>query len=154
MHVKSSKGLLTSGANSQTTPLQMIHGLTFPCESLVVLVVKYHYCHQENDILQTKNVAHIFYWCDKRNKGVLIWLICCCCYGLVTKCPACPGFPVLNYLPEFAQTHVYWVSDAIQPSYPLSLLLLLPSVFLSSNSPLIIYIYGSSYSWVDQVMPS
>ena len=32
-----------------------------------------------------------------------------------------PGFPVLHYLPEFAQTHVHWVSDAIQPSHPLSL---------------------------------
>ena len=31
-----------------------------------------------------------------------------------------PGFPVLHHLPEFAQTHVHWVSDAIQPSYPLS----------------------------------
>ena len=30
-----------------------------------------------------------------------------------------PGFPVLHYLPEFAQTHVYWVNDAIQPSHPL-----------------------------------
>jgi len=30
-----------------------------------------------------------------------------------------PGFPVLNYLPEFAQTHVHWVGDTIQPSYPL-----------------------------------
>ena len=30
-----------------------------------------------------------------------------------------PGFPVLHYLPEFAQTHVHWVSDAIQPSLPL-----------------------------------
>ena len=27
-----------------------------------------------------------------------------------------PGFPVLHYLPEFAQTHICWVSDAIQPS--------------------------------------
>ena len=27
-----------------------------------------------------------------------------------------PGFPVLHYLPEFAQTHVHWVDDAIQPS--------------------------------------
>ena len=27
-----------------------------------------------------------------------------------------PGFPILHTLPEFAQTHVYWVSDAIQPS--------------------------------------
>ena len=30
-----------------------------------------------------------------------------------------PGFPVLHYLPEFAQTHVHWVSDAIQLSHPL-----------------------------------
>ena len=31
-----------------------------------------------------------------------------------------PGFPVLHHLPELAQTHVHWVSDAIQPSHPLS----------------------------------
>ena len=31
-----------------------------------------------------------------------------------------PGFPVLHYLPEFAQIHVHGVSDAIQPSHPLS----------------------------------
>ena len=31
-----------------------------------------------------------------------------------------PGFPVLHYLPELAQTHVHWVGDAIQPSCPLS----------------------------------
>ena len=29
-----------------------------------------------------------------------------------------PGFPVLH-LPEFAQTHVHWVNDVIQPSHPL-----------------------------------
>ena len=31
-----------------------------------------------------------------------------------------PGFPVLHCLPEFVQTQVHWVSDAIQPSHPLS----------------------------------
>ena len=31
-----------------------------------------------------------------------------------------PGFPVLYYLLELAQTHVYLVSDGIQPSHPLS----------------------------------
>ena len=31
-----------------------------------------------------------------------------------------PGFPVLHQLPELAQTHVHQVSDAIQPSHPLS----------------------------------
>ena len=31
-----------------------------------------------------------------------------------------PRFPVLHRLPELAQTHVHWVSDAIQPSRSLS----------------------------------
>ena len=31
-----------------------------------------------------------------------------------------PGLPVHSQLPEFPQTHVHWVSDAIQPSHPLS----------------------------------
>ena len=31
-----------------------------------------------------------------------------------------PGLPVHHQLPEFTQIHVHWVSDAIQPSHPLS----------------------------------
>ena len=31
-----------------------------------------------------------------------------------------PGLPVHYQLPEFTQTHVHWVGDAIQPSHPLS----------------------------------
>ena len=31
-----------------------------------------------------------------------------------------PGLPVHHWLPEFTQTHVHWVGDAIQPSHPLS----------------------------------
>ena len=30
-----------------------------------------------------------------------------------------PGFSVLHFLLEFAQTHVNWVGDTIQPSHPL-----------------------------------
>ena len=30
------------------------------------------------------------------------------------------AFPVLHHLPEFVQTHVHWVGDAIQTSHPLS----------------------------------
>ena len=30
-----------------------------------------------------------------------------------------PGLPVHHQLPEFTQTHVHWVGDAIQPSHPL-----------------------------------
>ena len=31
-----------------------------------------------------------------------------------------PGLPVHHQLPEFTETHVHQVSDAIQPSHPLS----------------------------------
>ena len=31
-----------------------------------------------------------------------------------------PGLPVHHQLPDFTQTHVHWVSDAIQPSHPVS----------------------------------
>ena len=31
-----------------------------------------------------------------------------------------PGLTVYHHLLEFTQTHVHWVSDAIQPSHPLS----------------------------------
>ena len=30
------------------------------------------------------------------------------------------GLPVHHQLPEFTQTHIHWVGDAIQPSHPLS----------------------------------
>ena len=42
--------------------------------------------------------------------------------------------PCLHYLLEFAQTHVHWVNDAIQPSHPLCPLLLLPLIFPASRS--------------------
>ena len=42
-----------------------------------------------------------------------------------------PGLPAYHQLPEFTQTHVQWVSDAIQPSHPLLPLLLPPSIFPS-----------------------
>ena len=39
-----------------------------------------------------------------------------------------PGLPVDHQLPEFTQTHVHQVGDAIQPSHPLLSLLLLPPI--------------------------
>ena len=45
-----------------------------------------------------------------------------------------PGFPILHYLPEFAQTHVHWVSDAIQPSHPIAHFSSCPPSFPASGS--------------------
>ena len=42
-----------------------------------------------------------------------------------------PGLPVHHQFPEFTQTHVHRVGDAIQPSHPLSSLLLLPPILPS-----------------------
>ena len=64
----------------------------------------------------------------KNGKG---WYLCyvyfCCCSVTqlcLTLCDrmdcSTPGFPVLHHLLEFAQTHVHWVSDAIQPFHSLS----------------------------------
>ena len=67
-------------------------------------------------------------------------LLCCC---LVAKsCPtlcdpmdcSLPGFPVLHYLPELAQTHVNWFGDAIQPSHPLAPFSSCPQCFPASGS--------------------
>ena len=51
-----------------------------------------------------------------------------------------PGLPVHHQLPKFTQTHIHWVSDAIQPSHPLSSpsplplpLSIFPSVRVFSN---------------------
>ena len=51
----------------------------------------------------------------------------CCCCSVAQSCPtlcdpmdcSTPGLPLLHQLPEFAQTHVHRVGDAIQPSHPL-----------------------------------
>ena len=69
-----------------------------------------------------------------------------------------PGFPVLHYLLEYAQTHVHWVGDAIQPSHPLSPLLLLLSIFPSVrvfSSELALCIRGPKYwSFSFSISPS
>ena len=64
--------------------------------------------------------------------------LCCCSVGqlCLTLCSpmdcSTPGYPVLHYLLELAQTHVLWVSDAILVEWHLILSclhLLLPSAF-------------------------
>ena len=42
-----------------------------------------------------------------------------------------PGFPVLQYFPEFAQAHVQWVGEAIQSSHPPFSFLLSPPALKS-----------------------
>ena len=45
-----------------------------------------------------------------------------------------PGFPVHHHLPEFAQTHVHWLHDAVQPSLPVVPFPSCPPSFPASGS--------------------
>ena len=58
-------------------------------------------------------------------------IVCVCIYIFSSVAQLClnlcdpmnrsmPGFPVHHKLPKYTQTHVHWVSNAIQPSPPLS----------------------------------
>ena len=60
-----------------------------------------------------------------------------------------PGFPIHHQLQKLAQTHVHWVSDAIQPSHPL-LSLSPPAFNLSQHQGLFQWI--SSFHQVAKVL--
>ena len=83
-----------------------------------------------------KNVDH-----KKKRERHLGHRECCCpinqlCLTLHEPMDcSTPGFPILHCLPEFAQTHVLWVGDAIQLSQPL-LSLSLPAFNLSQHQGL------------------
>ena len=81
-----------------------------------------------------------FLWIFPFPFHALLWIFSSSCCGSVTQscltlCDpmdcSTPGFPVLYHLPEFAQTHVYWVGDAISHLILCRPLLLLPSIFPS-----------------------
>ena len=57
----------------------------------------------------------------KKGELLLIFVQSLSCVQLCdpTDCSVL-ALPVLHQLPEFAQTHVHRVGDAIQPSHPLS----------------------------------
>ena len=68
-----------------------------------------------------------------------------------------PGVPVHHQQPEFTQTHVHRVSDAIQPSHPLSSLLLLPptppSIRVFSNEATLCMRWPKAWSFSFSISP-
>ena len=69
-----------------------------------------------------------------------------------------PGFPVYQQLPELPQTHIHRVSDAIQPSHPLSSPLLLPPIPPSirdfSNESTLHMRWPKNWSFSFSIIPS
>ena len=69
-----------------------------------------------------------------------------------------PGLPVHQQLPEFTQTRVHRVGDAIQPSHPLSSPVLLPTIFPSirafSNESVLQTRWSKDWSFNFSISPS
>jgi len=63
----------------------------------------------------TVSLSHLVVQCQSVNSVAQSCLTLCNPMNRST-----PGLPVHHQLPEFTQTHVHQVSDAIQPSHPLS----------------------------------
>jgi len=80
-----------------------------------------------------------------------IWGEGCCsvAQACLTLCDpmdcSTPGFPVLHHLPEFTQTHVHWVDDAIPPFHPLSPSS--PALNLSQHQGLFQWVSSSTQGW-------
>ena len=95
----------------------------------------------------------------------ILLTFCHCCSVTKSRLTLCdpiecstPGFLVLHYLPEYAHTHVHWVSDASQPSHLLAPLVFLPSVFPSikvfSNELAFPIRWPKSWSFSFSISPS
>ena len=71
-----------------------------------------------------KKFCHCWKWSLKRNCLSTLTITSTVTQSCPTLCDtmdcSTPGLPVHCQLSELAQTHVHWVSDAIQPSHPLS----------------------------------
>ena len=71
-----------------------------------------------------------------------------------------PGFPLLHYVLEFAQTHVHWVGDAIQPNRlilhcpPLLLPSIFPSIRVFSNELALLIRWPKYWSFSFIINPS
>ena len=66
-----------------------------------------------------------------------------------------PGLPIHHQLPEFTQTHVHRVSDAIQPSHPLFLLPPIPpSIRVFSNESTLRMRWPKYWSFSFSISPS
>ena len=90
-----------------------------------------HCYHSNLFLLDPPKHLHVPYLCAWamslnfcRNVIDSVQSICCLLFSRSVTSdslwPRGPGFFVLHYHLELVQTHVHWVGDAIQPSYPLS----------------------------------
>ena len=109
----------------------MAESLCCPLESVTTLLIGYQFSS-----VQSLSRVRL---CDPMNRST-------------------PGLPVHHQLPEFTQTHVYRVSDAIQPSHPLLSpsppAAIPPSIRVFSNESALLMRWPKYWSFSLSISPS
>ena len=89
-------------------------------KSSTFCICVYIYINLKRSVIFITSLSHQTHIC------ISSYVLCCCSVSksCLTLCNPMncnvPGFPVLHYFLKFAQTDVHWVSDATQPSHPVS----------------------------------
>ena len=107
--------------------------------------------HQQYWVFQSMNTEFLFIYLDlwsfiqsSIQISYIFHSVQFSCSSCLTLCDpmnhSTPGLPVHHHVPEFTQTHVHQVADAIQPSHPLSS----PSSPASSH-----FQHQSLFQWVN-----
>ena len=105
------------------------HSLHFKIIGLELTIERFYQTHSHNIHFRIIGLVRRFFKKEKPSSSRIH-----CCYiilqfssvsqSCLTLCDpmnrSTPGLPVCHQLLEFTQTHVHRVSDAIQPSHPLS----------------------------------
>ena len=90
------------------------------CKILILIIIRVISLHTSSTL------DHLSLSCSllAKHKTLLISRCCLVTKLCLTLCDpmdcSTSGFPVLHYLPEFAQSIVHWIGDSTQPSRPLS----------------------------------
>ena len=105
------------------TKVRLVKAMVFPvvmygCESWTIKKAE-HWRIDAFELWYRRRLLRVLWTARRSNQSVSLvaqsWPTLCDPMDYST-----PGLPVLHQLPEFTQTHVHWVGDAIQPSHPLS----------------------------------
>ena len=153
-----------SNVNHQPDPVPGVKYLTSPEDTLHTLYLRSQLQNIQDDIpAQILNLVSCVHrlQCDRTRRPCSVQF-----NSVAQSCPTLcdpmnrttPGLPVHHQLPEFTQTHVHRISDAIQPSHPLlspSLLAPIPrSIRVFSNESTLLMRWPKYWSFSFSIIPS
>ena len=135
---------IISSTRSSLTPSTHACCLSFPTPFKQVQLSLCSHWHVPLDMCFNLNISFITDESDRQECGLGSFCCCSVAQSCVTLCNpmdcSTSGLPVPHYLPEFAQVHIHWIPDAIQPYH-----LLMPS----SPSALKLSQYQGFFQWVN-----